>query len=430
MYSESFRAGVIALLMYDKSFLSALAPVIKSRYFETKAEQHTVRAILEHFKEHGKVPRKAIVLERVLHYLDTMKSTNVTGEDIADYLESSAALRGEIQENTMYVRDKAIKFCQQMAIRDAIIESVDLLEKGGDLDKIQTLITDATRVGHYGLMDNGLFLLEEAGKEGSKVDEPRKVISTGLPWIDPHCKGGLAKKELGLVVAPPHTGKSTALVNIGVGMVKNGHKVVHFTCEMSKNIVGRMYRNNITKRSDLDIDKLSEDQQKSMHMWMNKLKKRLKADVHIAEFPTNRLSIEGIVAYLTMLESQFNFQPDAIIVDYVDILERPKHIREDHLQLEWLTSELRAIAGEFNKAVWSASQVNRTGTEKQTAMMSDMAGSFAKNMIADIIIGLNQTIKEQEDDMLRTFWMKNRAGRKFMTDTLITDFDRARFEMP
>lgn len=432
MYSDSFRAGLIALLMYDKTVLSSLAPDIKPRYFDNKIEQHVVRAILEHYREHSRVPKRTVVLERVLRYLDTNKANKLTGEDIASYLDESKAALKEIQDNTDFIRAGAMKFCKQMAIREAILEAAEILEKGVDneLDKIQKIITDATRVGSHGALNNGLFLLEEAAKDDSEIDKPRKIVPTGKHWIDRHCKGGPAKEELWLIAAPPNTGKTMGLVDIGCGMMKTGHKGVHFTCEMTKAQISQLYRKNLTKRSDLDLERLSEDQRQAMHRWMVRLKARLKTDVNIVEFPPSRLSPEGIVSYLTALESQHGFIPEWIIVDYLDILERPKHIRDDHLQREWLTLEVRAIAKEMKLLVWSASQVNATGTEKATAMMTDIAGAFSKNMHADGIIGFNQTVKEQEDDMLRTFWMKNRAGRKFMTDTLVTNFDQARLEMP
>ena len=431
MYSESFRAGVISLLMYDKVFLSSLAPAIKPRYFETKLEQHIVRAVLEHFKEYSKVPKKAVVLERVLQHLEVLRITSLSGEDIADYLESCHALKEEVQENKDFLKVKALKFCQTMAIRDAILEAADLLQKGdADLDLISKKVSDATLVGKFGNLDHGYYLFEEAGKEDSALDQPRCVLHSGLPWIDRHCKGGLARKELVLFAAPPNTGKSTALVTLGSALTRQGHKGVHFTCEMSGPVVGQMYKKNITKRSDMDLSRLDEAEQEILRNWMKKLRKRFKADIHIAEFAANRLSIEGIVAYLTNLESQHNFDPDWIIVDYLDILERPRHIKEDHLQREWLTLELRAMGIEMNKLMISASQVNSVGAEKQTAMMTDLSGAFAKNMHADIIIGLNQTVQEQEQDLLRTFWLKNRAGRKHCSDVLHTDFERARLEMP
>lgn len=433
MYSEDFRAGVITFLMYDKVFLSSVAPCVKPRFFTTKLEQHVVRAILDHYRDSSKPPKRAVVLERVLNYLETSPShaTKVSAEAVAEFLDSCKNLRVEIQDNKDYFRDTTLKFCRQMALRDAILESVDLLEKGEELDRIEELIRSASATGSYVDEDLGFFLLEEAGKiDGSLLDIPRAVVPTGRWWIDRHCKGGPARKELWAIAAPPNTGKSTALVDVGAGHVRSGYKVVHFTCEMSKPVVGGMYRKNLTKKTDLDISKMSEEEQVLMREWLHKLRKRIKSDVYIAEYPTDRLTIDEIIGVLTVLESQKGFKPDVVMVDYADLLKRPSFIKEDHRQIEWLYKQLRALASETNSLVWTASQVNVAGAEKPTAMNTDISGAFAKNMIVDGMIGLNQTVAEQEAGVLRTMWLKNRAGRKYMTNTMLADFERCRFEKP
>ena len=154
----------------------------------------------------------------------------------------------------------------------------------------------------------------------------------------------------------------------------------------------------------------------------------MKADVNIKHFSAHRLSVEGLKAHLMMLESMYGFNADGVLLDYMDLLMMPTHIRDEVKQLTWVGEELRALAEERHLALWTATQTNRLGGTKQTAMMEDISGDYMKNATADVVISLNQTEKEQMEDVMRWFYMKNRAGKKHQTFTVVTDFDRSRFE--
>ena len=68
------------------------------------------------------------------------------------------------------------------------------------------------------------------------------------PWdeIDMITKGGLGKRELGVVVAPTGAGKSMALAHLGAMAVIKGKTVVHYTLELADTVVGQRYDSCIT----------------------------------------------------------------------------------------------------------------------------------------------------------------------------------------
>lgn len=421
MRQQEFRHTVLALLMVSDQFCAAASTMLMPRYFETPAEQHMCRFVLEHFRQYHKSPKSVALRERAYAYFNTSKHLTSQLEDfdlllnIVSDLDKSAADQSDYIVNT--VRD----FCREQAMKDALLKSVDDIQNG-KFDDVLRRVQAAQAVG-ADMNGRGIYLLQDAD-DRQTIDEVRLVIPSGYRWMDDPTKGGVAQGELFIVMAPPNTGKTTLLINVGVGVLKNRHKVAHFTCEMSKGIVRAKYDQCLLKKTDAQLGDLDDTGQKVLASWMKNLRVNLHADVYIQDFPPNRLTIDGLRAQIMLMKSRDEFVPDYILVDYMDIMAMPTHIKEPHLQLAWLGVELRALAVELGVPIVTATQTTRGGSTKETAMQDDIAGDFTKVATSDFLVSLNQTVKEVEEEQARLFWIKNRLGVKHKTYKLQTDFER------
>ena len=70
-------------------------------------------------------------------------------------------------------------------------------------------------------------------------------------------------------------------------------------------------------------------------------------------------------------------QPDLLVVDYAGIMRAERRLGELRHEVAGVYEDLRTIAGEFNMAVWTASQSNRGAWEKATPDMDDFAEGFS-----------------------------------------------------
>lgn len=431
---ELFRHYVLTLMMIDIKFLAMSASVLKPMYFENSLEQHVSRFILEHYRESKTLPDRMAVLHRASRYFKALSkgggnSSGATFADVSEFVDELEPLQEAATGQYNYIKVELSKFCREQALKEAIIASVGDIEKR-DYSKLKGRITSALSVGSS-MENRGIFLFEDTEVRQS-VDEIRKPIPTGFKFIDGPSKGGLGRGEVGLIQAPPNTGKTTALVNIGAGAAKLGAKVAHISCEMKDALIINMYERCWLRKSDKDLMDMDAEGRNIINRFFRKMQKTVKADINVKDFPSNRLTIEELYGYLIMLESSHGFKPEVLIVDYLDILAPPEHLlrKEKHEQQEWNMLELRAMASELDVATWTATQEGRgkRGEDKQTSGLEDVAGSYMKGAHADIVITMNQNQQEQQDDLLRFFWAKNRFGKKFVTFTVITDFDKSRLE--
>jgi predicted ATP-dependent serine protease len=135
-----------------------------------------------------------------------------------------------------YVKEKTLEFCKNQTFKNAILESVGLLEEG-KFDTIKSMIDSAMKAGQ----DTDIGHEYKVQIKERYESTIRDVVPTGWAVIDELADGGFGKGELIIFAAPPGIGKSWALVNVGMAAAKLGKTVVHYTLELNEGYVGQRY---------------------------------------------------------------------------------------------------------------------------------------------------------------------------------------------
>jgi replicative DNA helicase len=108
-------------------------------------------------------------------------------------------------EGSIFVQEKALKFCKQQELQKAMDRAQKIINEGDfeSYDKVEGLVREALQVGER---DTGLT--DIFSNLDTVLDEDfRHPIPIGIPGIDKLLKGGLAKGEIGVILAPTGVGK-------------------------------------------------------------------------------------------------------------------------------------------------------------------------------------------------------------------------------
>ena len=105
------------------------------------------------------------------------------------------------------------------------------------------------------------------------------------------------------------------------------------------------------------------------------------------------------------------FVPSVIMIDYADIMRSTRQFDSLRHELKLIYEELRNLAGEMNIPIWTASQSNKEGSEKDVVGLTNMGESYAKAQVADVVLTLSRKETEKATGVARLFVAKNRAGR-------------------
>lgn len=304
-----------------------------------------------------------------------------------------------------YAKSKAIEFAALQTMGTALAQALGMYDKG-QIDGILPLIRDAHNLAHD--VDLGIDLVDDADRwmvQDSEVEG--EFIKTGLAHLDEAMRGGLGRGKYGLLLAPTNGGKTTTLINLGFGAASlySRANVLHIAInEISAQEIAVAYANRIT---GLPYDEYKLDLDTYLDKFDHSVNLRLGGRVRIKDF--SRLSIEELRMYLDSL-SQIGFVPDLLILDYADLITVDPR-QEYRFELGRIARELRALAIDFNMAVWSASQVQRGAGRSELIHLDAIGESYLKATVADIIISINMSPEEKEMGLSRLFCSKSRIPR-------------------
>ena len=393
-FGKTFQEDLCHLLLVDRPFADQIFEVLDVNFLELKHLRVFVKRIVDYRKKYGVHPTSKIMKSIIRTGIS--KESDSIQVLIRDYY--ARVLSSELQpEGSSYIKDVSLDFCRKQKLKEALIKSVDLIKRSS-FEEVSTIINTAIKLGSDNNFGYDYFLDFEKRFEIKERDP----VTTGWSEVDPLCKGGLGKGELGVCIAPTGAGKSMALVHLGAQALKAGKNVIHYTLELADTVVAGRYDSCIT---GVGLSNMMSFKEKIYEEIQD-----IEGKLIVKEYPTRSASVETLKAHLEKMKLR-GFEPDLIIVDYGDLL-RPISSQKDEKrhQLETIYEELRGIAQINECPVWTASQTNRSGLNAEVITMEAISEAFNKCFVADFIFTVSRTIEDKNTNGGRIFIAKNRNG--------------------
>lgn len=394
-YGQSYQTKVVANLVIDRTFLEQVSDILETKYFEADTNKWIVDLTRKYFFKYKNNPTADFFKTEVQKISDNTLQQNVLGQLKAVYQNTQ-------HSDKEWVKNEFVTFCKNQNFKNVILSSVELL-KSGQFDKIEKLVKDAVKVGQTA--DLGLDYKEELEARFEEVN--RKTVATNWDVIDDLTDGGLGPGELGVIVAPSGVGKTWVLAHIGSEAVRQGKNVLHYTLELTQNYVGQRYDTIFTSIPSSELKEHKDEIREKVD--------KLKGGLIIKYYPPKGITANTIAAHVDMVR-QTKFQPDLIIIDYADLLvSTNSKNNSDYAEQGGIYIDLRALSGEYQIPIWTASQTNRSAIDSEIIQADKIADSYAKVMNADLIISVSRKDTDKLNDTARFHIMKNRFGQDGLT---------------
>jgi len=389
-YGQSFQTKVLSSLIADVRLLDTLSEIIHPKFFEAESNKWIADEIITYYDEFKKSPTLDVFKSEISKLEDRSFQKN-----IVEQLKSVFTKVGD--SDLDYVKKEFSSFCINQNLKEAIVQSVDLL-KAGSYDRIKDLVDKAMKVGVDS--DLGHDYLLDFEERTNEID--RNSVPTGWDCINEVMDGGLGPGELGVAVAPSGVGKTWVLCALGAAAVKAGLNVVHYSLELSEHYVGQRYDTVFTQIPSSDVKEKKETVLEKIS--------RLKGKLLIKYYPPKGISPKKIEAHIEKMSAAGN-KPDLIIVDYADLLlSHTNKTDSTYGEQGGVYIELRGISGELGIPIWTASQTNRSAIDSEVIEADKIADSYAKVMNADFIMSISRKSKDKLNNTARFHIMKNRFG--------------------
>jgi replicative DNA helicase len=414
-YGKPFQEKIFQSLMSDREWAAQMVEVMNPMFFDLKYLQYLSEKFFSYYMKYKCFPTLGLLVTIIKDDLG-QKDDSILRDQIIEFLhrvKTSANL-----SDLAYVKDKALDFCRKQAFKDALEQSVELIQTE-KFDSVLTIMRQAISVGLPSSTGHDFF--EDVEARFVKIN--RAVCPTGLPKLDAKdiLRGGLGRGEIGVVTANTGVGKSHWLVAMGANAMKVGKNVLHYTFELTEHAVGLRYDANLCGIPANEVqDRKEEVVKKYEGMDLGRL--------IIKEYPTGSASSITIRNHVEKLMLK-GFTPSVIVIDYADIMKSTKSYDSLRHELKLVYEELRNLAMELNIPIWTASQANRESAKSDIVGLENMSEAYGKAMVADLVISISRKATEKAGNSGRLFVAKNRAGKDGIVFPIHIDTAMSRFKI-
>jgi replicative DNA helicase len=385
-YGMPFQIKVLSSLLTHKEFLLNIHDILSDEYFDNQAHKWIIKEVMKYYGKYHTTPSMDVLkveLQRVTN--DVLKVS--IKEQLKSAYEAS-------EEDLEYVQEEFASFCKNQQLKKALLTSVDFLN-AGDYDSIRSMINNAIKAGE----DRNVGHEYEKDIESRYRENARNVIP--FPWksFNDITQGGYGSGDLVLIFGNPKGGKSWATIAMAAEAVKLGYNIVYYALELGENYVGKRFDACFT---EIPVDEVINNRNK-----IEETVSQLPGKLVIKEYSPKRATLSTIESHIEKLD----FKPDAIFIDYLDLLSNRKTRSERKDDIDDVYTDAKGLAKELKIPIISPSQANRSGAEKAILESSHIAGSFDKIMIGDIVISLSRGRKDRLEGTGRWHFMGNRYGK-------------------
>jgi len=402
-YGAEFQTKCISSLLADRQFLERVFDILDTDFFETDSHKWIVEQIMEYFIQYKTLPTPTAFKVK----LDSIE-TEVLKKSIIDQLKN---VYQKISDSDIkFVSEQFLEFCKNQKLKNAIVMSVDYLDQG-KYESIKHVVDEALKAG----MERNLGHNYQIDIEKRMSEMARHCTKTNWLPLDSLMDGGLGNGELGFFVAPAGSGKSWILAKLGAEAMKQGKNVIHFTLELNENYVGLRYDSCFTGISFQDVRTKSEEVKNKIEQIPGKL--------FIKYFPIKTVSAQSLKMHIERVQMLTGVKIDMAVVDYADLLTPISANRNANSYSEagGVYEELRAMAGELQIPIWSASQAHRAAHEEEIIQAHNVADSYRKIMTGDFVASLSRKVEDKTTNTARIHIIKNRFGADGITFPTLFD---------
>jgi len=393
---DTFQIQLLNQIILDKDFSRSIIDVIEPNYFENKYFKIIIQMIKEYHKKYESSPS-----------FDTIEQITKSEikQDLAVkiILDTLKKINEAPFEGVSFVQEKALKFCKQQELQKAITKAQKIIDGGEfeNYDALEEMVRGALQVGEIEKGTESVFNnLDEVLN-----DDFRHPIPMGIPSIDKLLKGGLAKGEIGVILAPTGVGKSTILTKMANHAYNLGYNVLQIFFEDNLKIIQRKH---FTLWTGISPDELSNKKEEVLKKVID-IKEKMPNELILKKLPSDTLTLSQIKNQVRKMVAE-GTKVDMVVLDYIDCIVPDKNLGDEWKSEGSVMRGFEAMCHELNLVGWTATQGNRSSISSEVVTTDQMGGSIKKAQVGHVIISVAKTLQQKEMKLATIAITKSRIG--------------------
>jgi replicative DNA helicase len=394
---NTFQLQLINQIVLDKTFSAAIIDVLESSYFDNKYFKIITQMIKEYHKKYESSPS--------FDTLEQIVKSEISQELVSKIvLDTLKQIKNAPLEGSVFVQERGLKFCKQQELQKAMEKAQKIINEGDfeSYDKVEGLIREALQVGQIETGTEDVFQNLE-----TVLDEDyRHPIPMGIRGIDNLLKGGLAKGEIGVILAPTGVGKTTILTKIANTAFNMGYNVLQIFFEDNPKIVQRKH---FTIWTGIEPDNLANHKEDVIAK-ITEIQETMKNKLILKKLASDTMTMNQIKNQVRKIIAD-GIKIDMILLDYIDCV-LPEQSSKDEWKAEGSVMRgFEAMCHELSIAGWTATQGNRSSISSEVVTTDQMGGSIKKAQVGHVIITVAKTLQQKEMNLATIAITKSRLGK-------------------
>jgi len=311
---NTFQLQLINQIIVDKEFAQSIIDVLDPGYFDNKYFKLIVQMVREYYQKYQSTPG--------FETLEQIAKAEITVElALKIVLDTLKQVQNAPFEGSVFVQEKALKFCKQQELQKVMNKAQKIIDQGDfeSYDTVEGLVRTALQVGVREGGTTDIF----SGLDEVLNDDFRHPIPMGVPGLDRLLKGGLAKGEIGVILAPTGVGKTTILTKIANSAFNLGYNVLQIFFEDNPKIIQRKH---FTIWTGIEPDKLALEKESVMEK-VEEIKNTMPNKLILKKLPSDTVTMNEIKNQIRKMIADGN-QIDMVTLDYIDCVV-PENTKND-----------------------------------------------------------------------------------------------------
>jgi hypothetical protein len=393
-----FQYRLIQQMLVDRKFGESIIDILKPNYFEDSFLRTTSAKIIDNYEKYETIPDvknlESTILGAVSDEIDKQM-----------YLEQFNRIKDAELNNGLQIQDTAMKFCKQQELKKSVRDIQQIIDKGDleDYHMCEEILKKALEVGDN--KDDGIDVFNDI--ENVLAEDFRQPIATGINGLDSYMDGGLAKGELGVILAPFGVGKTTIMTKLGNHAKNIGQNVLQIFFEDNPKVIQRKHL-TCWMNGKYSLNELNDNAEE---IFANAtIKQAQPGNIHLKKFPSDGTTIPMIKQYIKKRISQ-GHRPDIILLDYIDCVVPTKQFKDEYAGEGNVMRQFETMLDELDLAGWTAVQGNRSSINAETVDSSMIGGSIKKGQIGHFILSIAKSLEQKESGHANMAILKSRFGK-------------------
>ena len=393
---SGFQLQLLNQIILDKDFSRSIIDVIDVAYFENKYFKLIIQMIKEYYVKYEHTPTFDTLEQITKSELQQETASKIVIDTIGKIKDAPI-------EGGEFVQEKAMKFCKQQELQKVMGKAQKIIDGGEfeNYDKVEQLVRTALQVGEREDGVTNVF----SNLDDVLNEDYRHPIPMGISGIDRLLKGGLAKGEIGVVLAPTGVGKTTLMTKITNHAFNLGYNVLQIFFEDNPKIIQRKH---IVLWTKVHPDELTLKKDEVLKR-VTEIKTSMPNQLILKKLPSDTMTMLQIKNQVRKMIAD-GVKLDMISLDYIDCVLPDRNLGDEWKSEGSVMRAFEALCHELNLVGWTATQGNRQSISADVVTTDQMGGSIKKAQVGHVIITVAKSLQQKELKLATIAITKSRIG--------------------